>query len=117
MVKILCRDGLKCIVEQEQLLKSASKVKPKIQKLLVQNSDKKFINSICILIYNLLEGKLQPSDEELQKLKKFKKALRELVTKSELSKKKQILQKGGLLNVLLPILLNGISVASSLLSK
>ncbi len=72
MVKSLCRDGLKCIVEQEQLLKSVSKVKPKMQKLLVQNSDKRFINSICILIYNLLEGKLQPSDEELQKLKKFR---------------------------------------------
>jgi hypothetical protein len=50
MVKSLCRDGLKCIVEQEQLLKSVSKVKPKMQKLLVQNSDKRFINSICILI-------------------------------------------------------------------
>jgi len=46
MVKSLCRDGLKCIVEQEQLLKSVSKVKPKMQKLLVQNSDKRFINSI-----------------------------------------------------------------------
>ena len=68
------------------------------------------IKSICEAALNLLKGNIHLTDNQKQKLAKFKNTIRRLASKSNLSdKKKIIIQKGGFLEFLVPALISGIT--------
>jgi len=81
----------------------------KIQKKLIQNSNKEQIYCICEIILNLLKGKIPISDDVFKLLNKEKKLLRKIVKKSSLKNKKYLIQKGGFLQILLPTVISALS--------
>lgn len=99
-----------------QLLCTGNK---KLKKTLIQNGTPDQIKSICEIILNLLRGNIKLTDEELDKLKKKKKILRQLSKKNQSSKKRKILiQKGGFLQFLIPALISGLAtIVSSAIEK
>jgi len=90
-----------------------------LQKALIKNASKDQIFSICEIILNLLNGNLKIREDDLQKLSKKKKLLRELIKKgSSIKKKKFLIQRGGFLQFLIPALITGLaSVVSSVIEK
>ena len=75
---------------------------------IIQSADKELINTICECILNCLNGNVDLSKEDKQKLYRYKTSMRDLMkkTKLPLKKKKQILiQKG---SGFLPIILSAV---------
>ena len=76
-------------------LLTLKKLKPRIKKAIL--SDPQIINAISECVLNLVAGNIQLSSKQKKKLKKYKKDLRILATKttSKLRKRKILQQKGG----------------------
>ena len=77
---------------------------------IIQNSKGPFINKICECVLNVLNGKVKITQEEFKKLKPYKKLFRKLLKKRlAINKKKNlIIQRGGFLGTLIPIILGAI---------
>jgi len=100
-----------------QLIRSNLQAKPRVQKILLSKADKSLVTSICIIVLNILKGYISVKSTELDNLNKFKQPLRKLVSKSSLKNKRKILQRGGFVNTIVPIILGTISVLGSLIEK
>jgi len=104
----------KNIEENKKILDllGASETKPRYQKAIINSADKSLIKAICESALNLLNGNI-PLDKDLKEnLRKFKSHLRNLVKKAKLKEKKKFLiQKGGFLKFLIPIVISSISSA------
>ena len=108
MTKELDKNLINEILEQEGLFKTLLKSKPSLQKLIINKVDKKIILFICIIVLNILKGNISIKKSEIDKLKRFKLPLRKLTSISKLKDKKKILQRGGFLSTLIPLILNAI---------
>lgn len=95
------------IVEQLPLLELLTKVKDRSRKKILEHSDLKLIKAIVECVYNVLKRNVLLKQKRVQRLKKYKKTLRNLANpkKSIKQKKKFIVQSGG---SFLPILLQPI---------
>ena len=84
------------------LLQFLAKGKPKIRKAIIDESGPEVIKVLCECAKNTLNGNIKLSPTQFKKLKRYKAPLRHLADKKTgVRKKKQILQKGGLLGALL----------------
>ena len=74
-----------------------------ICKAVIQNGDKDLIKCLCEISHNILKGNVPVTSRQKKKLNRFKNTIRQLTNKRQLSltKKKQLLQKGGFLGTLL----------------
>lgn len=76
---------------------------PRARKQLIQSGDQQLINCVSECCQNILEGKVPLSPETKQKLAKHKTSIRTVAKKkTSLKKKKDIIQKGGFLGLVLP---------------
>lgn len=90
------------------LLTSLVHANPKQRRAILQHSDSKFIHCICEIILNYLKGVLPIKDKEKRKLKKYKKILRQLISKISWAAKKKIIIKHciGILALLITPIIN-----------
>lgn len=90
----------------------------RVQHTLIKNATKSQIYSICEIVLNILKGNLKLPEEEIQKLQKKKKLLRDLMKRSTLKTKKHLIQRGGFLQFIIPSIITGLaSIVSSLIKK
>ena len=84
------------------VLKPIYKLSKKKQNQFVKCCDNSTLNCICECAKNVLKGNVRLTPVQLTKLKKYKKAVRELSLKTTSPKKKRILlQRGGFLSALI----------------
>jgi len=108
------------IKNQIDLLKIIADPKNKYSKLLLKSGNRKLINTICEIIYNVLSGKIKISDQNKEKWKNFRKTLLKLVDNNQNFKQRRkiLVQKGGFLQFILPAVITGIaSIISSAISS
>ena len=93
----------------ERLLSEIKKLKrQRLRSLKTCNKDT--IHGICECIRNVIKGNVTLTNCQLNKLKPHKHSLRKLaLKKTSLKLRKKILQRGGFLNVLLPVLVSGLT--------
>lgn len=92
--------------DQQSILKILLRAKPKLQKALLQNADKKLIQTLCECVLNILVGNVPVKERHKQKLARHKTLLRNIVKKGvDWKQKKKVIQKGGtfFLSILAPI--------------
>lgn len=80
-------------------------------KRLIESADPRIIKIICEIALNILNGNVELSNRQLQKLSPRRHCMRKLVNKSfSLGRKRQLLsnQKGGFLPLLISTLAGGI---------
>ncbi len=94
-------------------------MKDKDRKKFIATCNKDFIHCICECVKNLLKGHLPLKKCHLKSLAHHKQTLRKLaLKKTTLRKRKQILQKGGFLGLLLEPLVAGLgSLVSTLVTN
>lgn len=87
------------------ILHTLQSAKPKLRKSILENADIHVIRTLIECIQNTLNGNVRLGQNEIKKIKRFKKVLRELLnSKCKLEKKRKlIIQSGG--GAFLPILL------------
>ncbi len=87
-------------------LKLLSKASPHMRKAILANCDKGTMQCICECAKNVLKGNVPINREQMQKLRRHKKSLRELVRKkTSLQKKRRIVQTGGFIGAIIaPVL-------------
>lgn len=87
----------KCVIACLPQLHELAHSSPKKRKLILQSANTKIIRSIVECIQNVLKGNIQMQNKNIQKLRRHKTVLRNIIHKgNRLKKKKQIiLQKGG----------------------
>ena len=105
--------------KNQDTLKVLSRCKVNIRRAILLNADKDLIEVICHCIFNLLNGNINLSESDKNRLSLYKLTLRKLVEKSSVGEKKKILiQNGGFLQFLIPAAITGISsIISSLISS
>ena len=104
------RKKTKSIQEKITDLNFLSNCKPKVRKYILTHSDKKLLAVINECMFNLLKGNIKIDTKTFEKLKKHKNAIRLLVNCNCFKKKKQLLvQKGGFLPIVLPVVVDLIS--------
>lgn len=103
---------------QLDLLKIISKPHSRYRKAILMNADRDLVHVLCEIIQNVLVGNVKISQEDKEKLRRFKTTLHSIIKKSSLKQKKKILiQKGGFLQFLIPAVITGISsIISSAIS-
>jgi hypothetical protein len=86
---------------------------------IIKNGPKDLIDTLCECVHNLLKGNVKLNDSEKSKLAKYKNSMRKILSRISLKERKKILiQKGGLLEILLPSVISGLaSIISSVISK
>jgi hypothetical protein len=89
------------------------------QKDIIKRAKSPVINKFCECVLNILNGKVKISQEDLKKLEPFKKTFRKLLEKNTKldQKKKLIIQKGGFLQIILPLITAAIDLFSNLFKK
>ena len=105
---------LKNIEENKKILDllGANETKPRYQKAIINSADKSLIKAICESAHNLLNGNIPLGQDFKEKLRKFKNQLSNLVKKSKLKEKKKFLiQRGGFLKFLIPIVISSLASA------
>lgn len=97
------------------LLHLLSACHPKQRKAVLQTLTEQQLRSLCEVVLNVLKGTVELSHKEKQKLRKNKRVLYQLASKSVPSKKKKqiLVQQGG--NILPSILIPALQVLGSLL--
>ena len=72
---------------------------------IIDEGGMELVHCICDCVHNVLQGNIPVNDTEKNRLKRHKECLRELVKKKTLDKKrKHLIQEGGFLGALIPIL-------------
>jgi ribosomal protein L23 len=95
------------MLKHREYLFSLANSKNKMRLNLIRGANRPQIGAICECIYNLLNGNINITVEQKEKLKPYRKILRTLVQKSTIKSKKEILEKHGtFLNHLLQLVLN-----------
>lgn len=103
------------LVNQLSNLEALVKASPPIRKQMVGKGSRDFINAICECTDNALKRNIPINDEDLKKMHKYKHAMRKLVKKDTLKKKRKLLQQhGGFLQFLIPA---AVSLVSGLISN
>ena len=101
--------GRKRIQQLLAKLKRLSRMKARDRKKYISTCDKDLIHCICECTKNLLKGHLPLKQRQLKSLSRHKHLLRKLaLKKTALSRRKQILQRGGFLQLLLPTLISSL---------
>lgn len=91
-------------------LKRLSRMKDKDRKKFIATCNRDFIHCICECVKNLLKGHLPLKKCQLKSLSRHKRSLRKLaLKKTALTKRKQILQKGGFLTLLIEPIVSSLS--------
>ena len=103
----------KKLLEQRRLFYVLDNLALKYKKAVVSKGDRKLIMDICEGILNILNGNIKLSEQDRDKLHKYRHKMRRLVTKTNLKSRRRILQGGALLGVLIPPLISGISAIIS----
>ena len=80
------------------------------KKKLLINSTQDELDSICECILNILKGNLKIKDSDKLKLRPFKSELRQLSVLQPHKTQLRVLQTGGFLQTLIPIIAAGISL-------
>jgi hypothetical protein len=86
---------------------ASSDTNSKYKRAIINSADRRLIQAICDATYNVLNGNIQISPEQRSQLIRYKNLLRQLIQRSPLSYKKNILvrstrnQQGGFLPALL----------------
>ena len=94
------------IVKTFPELKRFSRLNKRNQRKYIKTCSNEFVKCVCECAKNVIKRNVQLKPGQLKKLKRHKRALRELALKrTALKKKRQILQRGGFLNILLPPLI------------
>lgn len=92
------------------VLQLVQKAKPKLRKSILLNCELDFIKTLDECIFNTLNGNIDLSESEKNKLKKYKAVLRKILkTKGGLNKKRKVISQNG--GAFLPILLAPIVAA------
>lgn len=108
---------VRAIVNNAELLRTLSKLKPKQRLALLKTADKDLVRCLCECALNVIKGKVPVNSGHRKKLSPYKKLLRKLVLKKGgwKIKKNILVQKGG---NLIPLILGPIlsTVLSSVLS-
>jgi len=96
------------------LLKILTKVSPSQRRLIIKRAKPDIIKCLCDICYNTTRGHLKLNKNQKKNAIRYKRLIRRLTDKSKNIeyKRKQILQRGGFLQVLIPA---AISLASVLL--
>ena len=95
------KEKLKNIISQNHLLKELSIQKSKYRTVILKKAQPQLIIAICESIFNILEGNVPLSTNQLELLKKYKSVLRKLVQRNKITyKKKLLVQSGGFLGVI-----------------
>ena len=95
------------IKEQLPELLFLGKCNSKTRKLILQNANSKLINAIRECLHNFLKGNVPFHKKDMNKIKKYKKSIRSLVSKSCLKRNREILvQKGGFLPFIIPTIVD-----------
>ena len=72
---------------------------------IIDEGGMELVNCICDCVYNILQGNIPINDEEKDRLRIHKELLRKLVKeKTSYRRRKQLIQDGGFLGSLIPIL-------------
>ena len=83
----------------------------KNQNSLIQKAKKEQILTICECALNILRGNLKLKKKDKLKLQKHKKIQRKLIIiSSPLIQKKKLIQTGGFIQILIPIILTALSI-------
>ncbi len=91
-------------------LKRINRMSDQDKKKFIATCDKTAINCICECVKNLLKGRIPVKSTQLKLLCRHKNKLRELaLKKTSLRKRKQILQRGGFIGLLIKPLVLGLS--------
>jgi len=91
------------------VLKQLGRMSTKAKKKFFKTCNKDFVHCICECVRNLLKGRVPLKGNHLRKLGHHKQSLRQLALKStSLTKRKQILQKGGFIGALISPLIAGL---------
>ena len=81
-----------------------TKARPQLVKKIIQSADKSLITALSECAYNILRGNISLSPSEKKRLTKFKENLRALARRrTSLKNKKEVIQKGGFIPLLAPI--------------
>jgi len=81
------------------MLRVLCKSTPKVARDIIKTADNDFIKYICECSHNLLQGNISVSPKQKSKLKRHKKALRDIVKKKvSLKRKRKIIQNAGFLS-------------------
>ena len=72
---------------------------------IINEGGMELVHCICDCVHNILQGNIPVNEEEKERLKRYKECLRALVEKKTSDKKrKHLIQEGGFLGSLIPIL-------------
>ena len=95
-----------CIKRNMALLRLLYKSKPSLVKAILKNAPPDLVRALCECSLNVLKGNIKLNATQKKRLHRYKNILRALaVKKSSAKKRKQLLQKGGLIGALLgPVL-------------
>lgn len=99
------------IKNNKELISFFSKLKKNSEKkVLLQNGSDEFIKALLEILLNVMNGNVQISNKVKKSLKKYKKVLRRLLCPnvSLKSKRRALIQTGGFLTTLLPIVIGGV---------
>ena len=91
----------------QKAIEALEKVKDCKQKRnhIIDVAGKELVHCICHCVLNVLNGNIHVNEEEKNRLKRHKYCLRELLKKTTSDKKrKHLIQEGGFLGALIPIL-------------
>ena len=81
---------------QTPMLRVLCKSSPKVARDIIKTADNALIKCICECSHNLLRGNISVSSKKKSKLKRHKKALRDIAKKKvSLKRKRKIIQTGG----------------------
>jgi hypothetical protein len=90
-------------------LKQLKRLSALDKKKFLKSCNKDFVHGLCECIRNLLNGRVPLKTSHLKCLGRHKQSLRKLALKNtSLKKRKQILQKGGFLELLISPLISGL---------
>lgn len=92
------------------MLSVLSKASPPLRKKLIQTASKEVIDTVCECCLNVLKGTIPLSKHQKQCLGKHRHVLRQMVQKKIpiRQKKKMLVQRGGILPLLLGPILKGV---------
>jgi hypothetical protein len=103
------------VKRQGEMLRFLCRAKPSAVKAVVKNASPQLVQTLCECCHNVLKGNVPLTAVQKRRLRRHKSSLREL-TKKKLSvkRRKQILQQGGFIGLLLRPILNRLKVKGGL---
>ena len=103
-------------VSYHPMLLALSSARPKVRTLILKSLDRSTIRILALLAANIMHGNIPLDKRQVRNLRRFKSLVKLLSYKyaSTEEKRKALLQQGGFLPLLLPIIS---SIAGALVSK